>query len=460
MLKLNRRSLIKSIGIASVGVATPSLLKGEILSAPYEINHVKLTADVVVVGGGTAGVIAAIQAGRAGRNVILIESGSQLGGTTTTGGVNYPGIFFAWGKQVIGGIGWELVQEAVALNDDTLPNFSIPHGEQHWNHQVRVNASLYTILAEQKCIEAGVNIRYYETPVSAVFKKGNWSVKTVGKGINAEIVCNQLLDCTGNAYVASIIGFPLLREEETQPGTLMFQIGGYDFDTLDLNLIRDRYNQAIARGELDKKEFRGDIIGLLRSKGDNIQHIAGADSTTSETHTVANIKGRTSLFKHLNFLRSLPGCERTHIVSMRTETAVRETYRIDGHYKITEADYITAQSFKDGICYSYYPIDMHDEHGVIPKQLKEGTVPVIPLRALIPKGSQNFMVAGRSISSDRMANSALRIQASCMAMGQVAGAAAALGVQYKKSPLDIPFNDLKKLIEEHGGIVPSSTVKG
>src|SRR3546814_11391899 len=94
-----------------------------------------LTADVVVIGGGTAGTVAAIQAGRAGRKTILIESGSQLGGTTTVGGVSFPGIFFAWGKQVIGGIGWELVQEAVAMNDDTLPDFSIPHGRQHWRHQ-------------------------------------------------------------------------------------------------------------------------------------------------------------------------------------------------------------------------------------------------------------------------------------------------------------------------------------
>ncbi|MGV3508899.1 MAG: FAD-dependent oxidoreductase, partial [Sphingobacteriaceae bacterium] len=402
----------------------------------------------------TAGVIAAIQAGRAGRKVILVENGSQLGGTTTTGGVNYPGIFFAWGKQVIGGIGWELVQEAVALNNDKLPDFSIPHGEQHWTHQVRVNAPLYAILAEQKCIEAGVQIRYYETPISADFKKGNWLVKTVGKGTNTEITCNQLIDCTGNAYAASIAGFPLVREAETQPGTLMFQLGGYKFESLDLEMIRKKYQDALDKGELIKKEFRGDIVGLLRSKGDNIQHIAGADSTTSETHTIANIEGRTSLLKHLRFLRTLPGCENTKIVDMRTETAVRETFRIDGHYKISESDYINAKKFDDAVCYSYYPIDMHDEHGVIPKQLKEGTVPMIPLRALIPKNSKNFMVAGRSLSSDRMANSALRIQASCMAMGQAAGAAATLASKQNKSPLEVSFDDLKQLIEEHGGIVP------
>lgn len=454
MVKMKRRSMIAKMGAVSLGMAFPLQSKGEVLAKPYKIKKQALKADILIIGGGTAGVIAAIQAGRAGRKVILVENGSQLGGTTTTGGVAFPGIFFAWGKQVISGIGWELVQEAVALNDGILPDFSVPHGRQHWHHQVRVNGSLYAMLAEEKCIDAGVQIRYYETPTHADFNQNKWVVKTVGKGTNTEIICNQLIDCTGNAYAASIAGFNLLREAETQPGTLMFELGGYDFESLDLKMIQKRYQEALANDELVKAEFRGNIVGLLRSRGDNIQHIAGADSTTSETHTIANINGRTSLLKHLRFLRTLPGCENTKIIDMQTETAVRETYRIDGHYKITHADYITAEKFDDAVSYSYYPIDLHDEHGVVPSQLKEGTVPMIPLRALIPKNSRNFLVAGRCLSSDRLANSALRVQASCMAMGQAAGAAAVLANKYHKSPLEVPINDLRKLIEEHGGIIP------
>jgi hypothetical protein len=454
MIKLERRAMLKTMGLASLGLMTPNILKGEEYSEQYKLHKKQIKTDILVIGGGTAGVIAAIQAGRAGRKVILIENGSQLGGTTTTGGVNFPGIYFAWGKQIIGGIGWELVQETVALNDGTLPDFSVPHGKQHWHHQVPVNKALYVMLAEEKCIDAGVNIRFYETPVQADFKNNNWIVKTMGKGTSTEIICNQLIDCTGNAYVASIAGFDLLREAEVQPGTLMFELGGYDFETLDLKMIQNRYQQALENGELDKAEFRGDIVGLLRSKGDNIQHIAGADSTTSETHTVANIKGRTSLLNYLRFLRTLPGCENTKVIDMQTETAIRETYRIDGLYKITHEDYITAKKFDDGIAYSYYPIDLHDEHGVVPHQLEEGTIPMIPLRALIPKKSRNFLVAGRSLSSDRLANSALRVQASCMAMGQAAGAAAVLASINKKTPLEIPIGDLTRMIEEYGGIVP------
>lgn len=460
MEKLKRRSALSGLGALSFGMLAPTLSKGDVLAKPYTVKQQTITTDILVVGGGTAGVVAAIQAGRAGRKVILVENGSQLGGTTTTGGVAFPGIFFAWGKQVISGIGWEMVQEAVTMNDDTLPDFSIPHGRQHPKHQVRLNGQLYALLIEEKCTEAGVQIRFYETPVAASFGKGTWTVDTIGKGTSTRIVCNQLIDCTGNAYVSSIAGFNVLREAVIQPGTLQFQIGGYDFKSLDLKMIQARYQEEIAKGTLVKSDFRNNIVGLLRSGGDNIQHVLGADSTTSETHTVANLKGRSSLLQTLRFLRTLPGCEQIKLVDMQNETAVRETYRIDGHYQITKTDYVTGKLFDDAVSYSYYPIDVHDENGVVPDHLKEGVVPTVPLRALIPKNSRNFIVAGRCVSSDRLANSALRVQASCMGMGQAAGATAVLANMQGKSPLEVRMDDLRKLIEEHGGIVPGPGQKG
>ena len=451
MEKIKRRTALASLGSL---MTAPVLEKGEFVQASYQIKKTTLKTDILVIGGGTAGVIAAIQAGRAGRKTILVENGSQLGGTTTTGGVAFPGIFFAWGKQVISGIGWELVQSAVAMNDDTLPNFSIPHGRNHPRHQVRLNGQLYALLIEEKCVEAGVQIRFYETPTKITPQKNGWLVQTMGKGVIAEIACNQLIDCTGNAFATSLAGFPVLREAETQPGTLMFQIGGYDLKTLDVKLIQQRYQEALAKGELVKADFRNNIVGLLRSAGDNISHVLGADATTSETHTVANLKGRKSLLDTLRFLRTLPGLEKTHLIDMQNETAVRETYRIDGHYKITHEDYVTGKMFDDSVSYSYYPIDVHDENGVVPDHLKEGIVPTVPLRALIPKNSRNFMVAGRCVSSDRLANSALRVQASCMGMGQAAGATAVLANLQNKTPLEVSMKDIRQLLEEHGGIVP------
>lgn len=450
---MKRRSALAALGAVTFGVATPGLLKGEILAKPYEVKNQTIETDILVVGGGTAGVIAAIQAGRAGRRTILVETGSMLGGTTTTGGVSFPGIFHAWGRQVISGIGWELVKDTVALNDDKMPDFSIPHGRQHWRHQVDINGSLYAILAEEKCIEAGVQIRYYESPMEASFRKNKWNVVTVGKGVRTEIVCSQVIDCTGNAAMASIAKFNLLREAETQPGTLMFVLGGYDYKTLDHKMISERYKAAVAKGDLKKGEFNN-ILSMLRKAGNNAQHIEGADSSTSETHTRTNIDGRTSLIKTVRFLRTLPGLEKLRILDMQNETAVRETYRIDGLYQVSHDDYTSGKVFDDAVSYSYYPIDLHDANGVVPKQLAKDMVPTVPLRALIPKNSRNFLVAGRCLSSDRLANSALRVQGSCMGMGQAAAAVAVLASLQGKTPADVAMSDIRKLLEEHGAVVP------
>ena len=454
MAKLGRRTVLKTLGGISLGSFIPFSGNAVDVYKQSGKNIKTINTDILVVGGGTAGTIAAIQAARAGCSTILVEIGSQLGGTTTTGGVAFPGLFHAWGKQVIGGIGWELVTEAVRLNDDKLPDFTIPYGKNHPKHHVSINPYLYALLAEEKCLQAGVQLRYYETPVAAKFKDNNWEVETIGKGTHTKIVCNQLIDCTGNAALTSLAGFSVKREQEIQPGSLMFKLGGYDYPSLDLKMIRKRYDEEVKKGRLVKEEFRNNIEGLLSSAGDNISHILGADSTTSTSHTITNIQGRTSLLNTLRFLRELPSCEKTRILSMQPETGVRETYRIDGIYQITRDDYVSGKRFEDAVSYSFYPIDLHDKYGIVPRQLTEGILPTIPLRALIPKNSKNFIVAGRCISSDRLANSALRVQASCMGMGQAAGATAALASKLKTSPLNVSINQIKSLIADNGGIVP------
>ena len=459
MEKIERRSVLKSLGAISLGVAAPTLSKGEKLAKPYTVKKQTLKTDVLVIGGGTAGVIAAIQAGRAGAKTIVIENGSQLGGTTTTGGVSFPGIFHAWGKQVIAGIGWELVSESVALDGGILPNFSIiPDNKRirHWRHQVNVNGSLYALLAEEKCLDAGVDIRYYETPTEITFNNGNWIVKSSGKGIETEITCNQLIDCSGNAIAASIAGFDLLREEDTQPGSFIFQIGGYDYDALDLTKIPKQYHGVLRRNSISRHEVDPDT-SFPTTVPYGYVYVPGADSTTSESHTQANIQGRSSLLKLVRTLRTFPGCENVRIVNIKTETAVRETYRIDGVYQVTHQDYVTGKVFEDSIAHSFYPIDLHrNGKSIYQEFLKPDVVASIPLRALIPKGSKNFLVAGRCISSDRLANSALRVQASCMGMGQAAGAAAVLAHQHQCSPAEVPINKLKQLLANHGGIIPQS----
>jgi len=112
---------------------------------------------------------------------------------------------------------------------------------------------------------------------------------------------------------------------------------------------------------------------------------------------------------------------------------------------------------EDAISYAYYPIDIHDESGVLPDHLSENVVATIPLRSSIARGSKNLVVAGRCLSSDRGANSALRVQASCMGMGQATAVAAVLASRSGITPAEVPMEDIWQLLEEHGAIVPSES---
>ncbi len=458
MDKIERRSILKSLGAISIGAVGPALSKGEVFAKPYQLQKKELETDVLVIGGGTAGVIAAIQAGRLGVRTTVIESGSQLGGTTTTGGVVFPGIFHAWGKQIIAGIGWELVHDCVQMDGGDFPNFSIiPNNTtiRHWRHQVAVNGFLYTLLAEEKCKDAGINIKYYQSPTEVTFKKGKWFVKTMGKGTQTDIICKQIIDCTGNAFVASLAGYDVLREADTQPGSLIFRISGYDYDSLDLDQIPKKFHSELRRNMIISRKNDDPDGTFPPNVPYGYVYVPGADSTTADTHTLANMQGRSNLLKLLRELREQPGCENIRIADLQTETAVRETYRIDGEYKITHDDYVSGKVFQDSVSHSFYPIDLHREGKSIYQEfLKEDVVACIPLRALIPKSSDNFLVAGRCVSSDRLANSALRVQASCMGMGQAAGVAAALACKKDVTPLKLPVSEVQQVIEEHGGIVP------
>lgn len=378
--------------------------------------------DILVVGGGTAGTIAALQAARIGAKTFVVERGSQLGGTMTTGGVAFPGLFDAWGKQIIAGIGWELVKECVELDGGTLPDFSsVP--KRHWMNQIHINQFLYSLLAEEKCQKAGVEIAYYEFPQSIARTEDGWQVECVGFGTRRRVFCKQLIDCTGGAEVAGLMGLPRMREKQTQPGTLL-----YKMDT------------PISPGRANDTGGPGLLIH---------QYIDDADSTNSRTVTAANLQGRKAVLAQVRK-------ENKRLIHIQPETAFRESYRILGETIITEADYTSGRVFEDSVAYAFYPVDVHKGTGFEKlSHLKPGVVPTIPLSALIPKGSCNILVAGRCVSSDRFANGGLRVQASCMAMGQAAGAAAALAAAKKTTPLNVPLSELKDMLRKHGAIVPA-----
>ena len=407
-----QHSLIGTAGLG-LGIASTSQVRAEPLpnAGDPEIDE---TYDVVVFGGGTAGIIAALQAGRAGASVLIVERGAQLGGTITTGGVSFPGLFDAWGQQVIAGIGWDLVKECVEIDGGNFPDFSrVP--QRHWHNQIYLNPYLYAILAEEKCAEAGVKIAYHEFPLSAAASPdGGWAVTCVGFGTMRRIHCKQIIDCTGGAEVVGMLGFERMREEETQPGSMYYS----------LNSPMDAGRDNVSR-----------------------LYVHGADSSNSRSVAHANITGRKAV---LDLVRR----HKARLMHLQQETGFRESYRIVGETIITVNDYRNGRKFDDAICNAFYPVDLHTRRGVRPEPLPRGTVSTVPFRALIPKNSRDLMVAGRSVSSDRLANSGLRVQAPCMAMGQAAGAAATLAVQKGTTPLEVPLNEIHALLREHNAIIP------
>lgn len=415
-MKSSRRNFLQHslLGTAGLGLGVVSTTEVHAATVPNAAEpEITQDIDVLVIGGGTAGTIAAIQAGRAGAKTLLIERGAQLGGMTTTGGVAFPGLFDAWGKQVIAGIGWELVKESVEIDGGVLPNFAkVP--QRHWQNQVNVNQFLYVILAEEKCRQANVEIAYHEFPQAVVKTEKGWQVDCVGFGTKRRVLCKQIIDCTGGAEVVGLLGYERLREEERQPGSYGFKLG-------------DAYQPG--------KEQ----VDWL--------YVHGADSTNSRTVTQANLTGRQAI---LDKVRK----DKKRLIHMQPETGFRESFRIVGETLITVNDYTSGKKFDDAICNAFYPVDLHTKNGVKPEPLKPGTVPTVPLSALIPKGSKNIIVAGRCVSSDRLANSGLRVQASCMGMGQAAGATAAIAAKTGKSPLEVPLKEIHDLLRTHGAIIP------
>jgi hypothetical protein len=420
--------------------------------------------DVLVLGGGTAGVVAAIQAGRAGAKTLLVEKTGILGGTMTNGGVNFPGLFHAWGRQVIAGIGWELVSRSVVEAGDTLPDFT-DFRRPHWQLHVRVDAFLYAALCDEATLAAGVEFLFHAMPAAlAEAPDGDgWDVTLCTKTGLTTCRARVVIDATGDANAASLAGFPVNIPEETQPATLSCLAGGYDPAQLDLEAINRAFDAEVQAGRLAYTDASwsttaANVGKWLGKRGANASHVHHINARDSAGKTQLELAARKRLLRLYRFLRRQPGLEALSLAHLAPECGVRETAVIRGKRTVTVEDYCSGRHWDDAVCYSFYPIDLHtsSEGGLRCEPLCEGVVPTVPRGALLPKGSRNFLVAGRCLSSDRLANSALRVQATCMATGQAAGALAALASRSGTDPADVPLADLDALLRQHAAIVPDN----
>lgn len=427
------------------------------------MNIYEEKTDVLVVGGGTAGAVAAIQSGRAGVETTLVEMSSQLGGTITNGQVNFPGYFHAWGTLQVAGIGWELVTETKEMSGEALPRIENSEPRRPGNY-IPINLYLYAALAEEKAIQAGVRIHYHEIVTGVEWRTDHWLVRCVGKNTQREIRARELIDCTGDADVVGMLGLEREKAQTRQPGTLEFILGGYDPGEFESDHVQVTFEEALKDGRLRPGDFSGmdsrSFMSFLRQRGRNLQHIFGADSSSSASQSDANTAGRQSLLRLLRFIKTLPGGAGVTVERMSPMTAIRETYRIVGESRITYEEYIAGHQFPDAICYAAFFVDLHTDEGGRKEFLEPGTLPTIPFGALIPRGSRHLLVAGRVLASDRLAHSGTRVQPFCMAMGQAAGAAAALAIEHGVASRDVDTDKLRIFLKEQGAIVPGAERQG
>ncbi len=418
------------------------------------------TYDVTVFGAGPAGICAAIQAARLHCRVCLVEKTGLPGGAITLSSIPEPGLFFAWnGKQVISGIGWELVSASLE-SGSILPDFTKFSMDKHFHFQVPIDPFVFACNCENEFLKLGIDIKYHTMPGKVEKDLTDWRITLCGKDGLYDIKSKTVIDCTGDANVAKLAGYPLRTPEPCQPATYSVKFSGFDRDAIDHDELENNWRKAVQNGELlytDTGWFNyfSASFFLFDRAGINANHICGINAYNSRNKTSLEIEGRASVLRALRFFRKQKGLENIKTELVSSECGVRESRTVKCLYTITVEDVMSGKLFPDSVCYAFYPVDLHDSViGLDKRDLPPGVVPSVPLRALIPDRNDRFLVAGRIISSDRPANSLLRIQATCMATGQTAGAAAALSLQSDCPPAELDFNVLRTVLTDHGTIVP------
>lgn len=414
----------------------------------FDYAKEKIVTDVAVIGAGTAGVFAAISAARSGAQTVLIEKNSILGGTVTAACVNFPGLFFAWGKQIISGPCWEAVKRCENLGGAHIPQISYKP-VKHWHEQITLNRFVYEAVISQMCRESKVDVILNAMPSYLRETQDGVRILVTRKQGLCEIFAKTVIDATGDANAVSVCGYETVKSEVQQPATQQNHISGYDFEKADTAQMYEKFDGAGFPEYLTCER----LVNYLKFHKIDV-HIPCRNADTSEGKTAAERNSLELLLKIYSFYRSIRGLENLTVDFIAEETGIRESARIVGETEISAEDYLDGKNYPDSVCYAFYPIDLHVNTGIEQRFLKEDTVGKVPYRALLPKNSKHIICAGRCISSDKYANSALRVEAVCMATGQAAGCAAAISAKQNICVKDVNYGTLCESLAKIGATVP------
>lgn len=410
--------------------------------------------DVVVIGGGFAGVSAAIAAAREGASVLLIEKGNALGGAAVNCLVNP----FMRNSTKLNGELTQLSQGLYKTYCDKLRERDAYSGKEFLEEELKM------ILNDMVC-EYNVDLLFHSY-IFEVKRNGDRirsvSVATIS-GVK-EIEADYFIDATGDAQTAFLAGCPTVlgREPDNlcQPMTLCFRVGNADVEKFFAS--RERF-QTIYKEAQKKGEFinpREDVL-VFKYPVPNVLHfnttrVVKMDPTNVEEVTKAEILARKQVYEIYDFLKkNADGLENSFLMMTAAEIGVRESRMIVGDYVLTEKDCRAFTKFEDSVAACNYDIDIHNPEGSGTSHyyFPEGEYYTIPYRSLIPKNATNMLVAGRCISSDHGAQASYRIMPPVCCIGEAAGVAAGLAVKHKVSVREVDVKELQSTLKENGAFL-------
>ncbi|WP_316814177.1 FAD-dependent oxidoreductase [Pedobacter heparinus] len=422
--------------------------------------------DVIVVGAGSAGATAAIASARAGAKTLLIDRLPFLGGTSTAVLDTFYGYYTPGSAavKVVGGLADDVVTGLNAYNAAfERPNtFGAGTGITYHPEYLKV---VWENLVKASGCQVLLNAW-----VQDVFRENGRitglliATKTGLSFFRAAFV----IDASGDADVCYYGGFPFELAGETDPAqtlTTTFKMVNVDLAKrrqVAKNDINAMMAEAASGGKynLPRKEGSDHITPvdhmtatiMTRLKSYESRNGKIINATDPELWSTAEMEGRLQAIEYIRFLKDfVPGYEKAELSTFGFQIGVRETRRITGHYRLTSEDVLSARQFDDQIGLCGAPMeDHHDGADTKWQYLPEGSCVGIPYRTLIPKESENLLVAGRCFSASHVAHSSVRSMAQCMVMGEAAGVAAAMAVNQGQNTAQVDPTVLRKKLTESG----------
>jgi hypothetical protein len=421
--------------------------------------------DVLVVGGGVAGVCAAVAAARQGATTVIVERNGFFGGAATAAAVAQ---FMGWrtegGTPLIRGIAQEIVDRLVAAGGSAGLDIGVLSTGTKMDRVV-FDPDVLKVVFDEIVLDAGVTVLFYSM-VSSVERRGRviQSVGVLSKSGEITFLPKAVIDVSGDLEVlvrADCEMLPLEESEELQPASMSFRMGPADLDPYNAMNADERMaiaKRGVTEGALGRLAISCYAVPGTTDAWFNVTRLA-VDGTDAFALSLAEMQGRSQALKAARFIAAnVPGFEKARLNGFAPNLGIRETRRVRGHVVVTEQDLRTGRVFPDAIALGAFPIDVHQTKGVDTRIERVGGLDhrySIPLRALIPVSLDNALVAGRGISATHVAFGALRIMPQAMATGQAAGIAAALAVQGNAPPVDLPFEKVRAALEDGDAILPS-----